>query len=327
MRAQDPGTELAKAKLASPRALTHERCGAQDRASSIAELTRTTHRDCQGYAVHDAGGKPRPARRVGAEEGARRRGNTRFGEGPAYSRGAQVSPAGRATITHLFNGMRRHHRHRTSPPAPPRQPSRRSATPSTPTPSLRDIGHGLGMSCSSPAMAAAGMADGRYSAGIIVKDGVRVGKHHLWRYRTSCVRVMRRILDRRIVHAGARSGEPRFWDKSTRWRPSHDRRDRLTTLAVRRRRRGVAVVCVRGKRKRSARQRWGGRVHYGSNLASSVHAVGRRWRYQVRLPGSARIPARPAAPMPGVWRMCRMAPRWGSRTPSRIGVLAARLHV
>ena len=186
--------------------VSHERCGAQDPTFIVdpdADLTRTLLEDCQGYALSMTLAPEKPgAYGPGSVAEALIDGgalpswghtdsnSVKAREALAYSRErfAQVETkrGPRATITHLFNGMRPLHHRDTGPIAEFLSDAARGGAVAElicdsihVDPSLvRDVYELVGRErvvLITDAMAAAGMADGEYTLGpqdVIVKDGV-----------------------------------------------------------------------------------------------------------------------------------------------------------
>ena len=186
--------------------VSHARCGAQDPTYIIdpdAQLTRTLIEDCQGYALSMTLAPEKPgAYGPGSVAEALIDGgavpswghtdsnSTKAREALEYSRErfAQVATkrGPRATITHLFNGMRPLHHRDTGPIAEFLSDAARGGAVAElicdsihVSPSLvRDVYEMVGREhvvFITDAMAAAGMADGEYTLGpqdVIVKDGV-----------------------------------------------------------------------------------------------------------------------------------------------------------
>ena len=186
--------------------VSHERCGAQDPTFIVdpdADLTRTLIEDCQGYALSMTLAPEKPgAYGPGSVAEALIDGgalpswghtdsnSVKAREALAYSRErfAQVETkrGPRATITHLFNGMRPLHHRDTGPIAEFLSDAARGGAVAElicdsihVDPSLvRDVYELVGREhvvLITDAMAAAGMADGQYTLGpqdVIVKDGV-----------------------------------------------------------------------------------------------------------------------------------------------------------
>ena len=186
--------------------VSHERCGAQDPTYIVdpdADLTRTLIEDCQGYALSMTLAPEKPnAYGPGSVAEALIDGgalpswghtdsnSVKAREALAYSRErfAQVETkrGPRATITHLFNGMRPLHHRDTGPIAEFLSDAARGGAVAElicdsvhVDPSLvRDVYELVGREhvvLITDAMAAAGMADGEYTLGpqdVIVKDGV-----------------------------------------------------------------------------------------------------------------------------------------------------------
>ena len=186
--------------------VSHERCGAQDPTYIIdpdADLTRTLLEDCQGYALSMtlAPEKPNAYGSGSVAEalidggalpswGHTDSNSTKAREALAYSRErfaqVQTKRGPRATITHLFNGMRPLHHRDTGPIAEFLSDAARGGAVAElicdsihvdPT-LVRDVYEMVGRDhvvFITDAMAAAGMADGAYTLGpqdVVVKDGV-----------------------------------------------------------------------------------------------------------------------------------------------------------
>lgn len=186
--------------------VSHERCGAQDPTYIVdpdADLTRTLIDDCQGYALSMTLAPEKPhAYGPGSVAEALIDGgavpswghtdsnSVKAREALAYSREhfakAQTKRGSRATITHLFNGMRPLHHRDTGPIAEFLSDAARGGAVAElicdsihvdPT-LVRDVYELVGREhvvLITDAMAAAGMADGEYTLGpqdVIVKDGV-----------------------------------------------------------------------------------------------------------------------------------------------------------
>ena len=186
--------------------VSHERCGAQDPTFIIdpdTELTRTLLQDCEGYALSmtlapekpNAYGPGSVAEALIAGGAIPSWGHTdsnsiKAREALAYSRerfSQVVTKRGpRATITHLFNGMRPLHHRDTGPIAEFLSDAARGGAVAElicdsihvdPT-LVRDVYEMVGREhvvFITDAMAAAGMADGQYTLGpqdVVVKDGV-----------------------------------------------------------------------------------------------------------------------------------------------------------
>ena len=186
--------------------VSHERCGAQDPTYIIdpdADLTRTLLEDCQGYALSMtlAPEKPNAYGSGSVAEalidggalpswGHTDSNSTKAREALAYSRErfaqVQTTRGPRATITHLFNGMRPLHHRDTGPIAEFLSDAARGGAVAElicdsihvdPT-LVRDVYEMVGRDhvvFITDAMAAAGMADGAYTLGpqdVVVKDGV-----------------------------------------------------------------------------------------------------------------------------------------------------------